>query len=259
MTTQTESSQSIGQMSLDFGTCESAAFTTCQPPMQSWVASRAKTSATPGSGRGLRVSVAAYGLSSPALLASYDHATCSWRTSQRSLDGDLTPFLETWPRSGLMRSGTAYRLPPLVPLTAGTGCLSWPTPSAEQHNYQEDPAQWLERRERIKAKGINGNGMGMPLGIAVKLWPTPRHSDADRGGRGDLIQAVRGNPNSHYKMWPTPTAVDHKGANTRAPGKERPLCDDDLPTRVARESSGQLNPQWVELLMGFPPGWTELD
>lgn len=43
-------------------------------------------------------------------------------------------------------------------------------------------------------------------GSAFGLWPTPRRTDADRGGRGDLIQAVRGNSNSHFKMWPTPDA-----------------------------------------------------
>lgn len=36
-----------------------------------------------------------------------------------------------------------------------------------------------------------------------------RASDAERGGRGDLIQAIRGNPNSHYReTLPTLTARD---------------------------------------------------
>jgi hypothetical protein len=39
-------------------------------------------------------------------------------------------------------------------------------------------------------------------------WPTPRSSDGERGGRGDLIQAVRGNPNSHYRLWSPPVADD---------------------------------------------------
>lgn len=40
-------------------------------------------------------------------------------------------------------------------------------------------------------------------GTESGLLPTPRKSDAERGGRGDLIQAVRGNPNRHFTM-PTP-------------------------------------------------------
>ena len=38
---------------------------------------------------------------------------------------------------------------------------------------------------------------------AFGLLPSPRETDADRGGRGDLIQAIRGNPNKHFTM-PTP-------------------------------------------------------
>lgn len=33
--------------------------------------------------------------------------------------------------------------------------------------------------------------------------------------------------------WPTPNATDFKGPSTRSEGKERPPCDDDLPTRAA--------------------------
>src|SRR5215831_11675160 len=32
------------------------------------------------------------------------------------------------------------------------------------------------------------------------FWPTIRSTDGERGGRGDLIQAIRGNPNNHYKL-----------------------------------------------------------
>ena len=39
-------------------------------------------------------------------------------------------------------------------------------------------------------------------------WPTIRSSDGERGGRGDLIQAVRGNENSHFRLWQTPVADD---------------------------------------------------
>ena len=40
------------------------------------------------------------------------------------------------------------------------------------------------------------------------LLPTIRSTDGERGGRGDLIQAVRGNANSHYRLWQTPVADD---------------------------------------------------
>jgi len=44
-------------------------------------------------------------------------------------------------------------------------------------------ASWLARRDRQKALGRNGNGMGTPLAIAIRLLPTPMASDgaAERG------------------------------------------------------------------------------
>jgi hypothetical protein len=84
--------------------------------------------------------------------------------------------------------------------------------------------------------------------IASGLWPTSKASDAERGGRGDLIAAVRGKPNSHFRL-PTPSASDahgHQRSATKQGG-------DALRERIG----GQLNPAWVTLLMGFPPGWLD--
>jgi hypothetical protein len=101
-------------------------------PTFSAAASPVRTSATPGNALASTASARDYGQSSPELLASYDPATSSWRTSQLCLDGELSEFSETWPRSGLMRNGTAYQLPPLVRLTDATECGLLPTPSANQ-------------------------------------------------------------------------------------------------------------------------------
>lgn len=73
-------------------------------------ASPAKTSALPGEAQDLRGSVAASGLISLELLATYDQTSCSWKTFQHSLVEDLELFSETWPRWGMIRRGAAYRL-----------------------------------------------------------------------------------------------------------------------------------------------------
>jgi DNA (cytosine-5)-methyltransferase 1 len=68
-----------------------------------------------------------------------------------------------------------------------------------------------------------------------------------------------------WTVFPTPTALDGKGS-----GKTGTLRDrlDYAAERGATKSNeydsppptgGQLNPQWVEWLMGFPPEWTALD
>ena len=119
------------------------------------------------------------------------------------------------------------------------------------------------------------------------IWPTIRSSDADRGGRGDLIQAVRGNENSHYKLFPTPRANDAEkrgefDINNRRNGLpamvkrmessskifSTPTANDwkgpnysgsgSASSRgLATSCGGQLNPMWVEWLMGWPLGWTD--
>jgi hypothetical protein len=64
--------------------------------------------------------------------------------------------------------------------------------------------------------------------------PTPKATDADRGGRGDLLQVARGNPSpsGHFKMLPTPTAK----ANMMAPSMQKWAAHRNLwPTPSARD------------------------
>ena len=65
--------------------------------------------------------------------------------------------------------------------------------------------------------------MGMPLAIAVQLFPTP-------------------------------SANDWKGSSKE--GQRRGQLTD--PAMGAVPAGGELNPEWVEWLMGYPAGWTDL-
>lgn len=61
-------------------------------------------------------------------------------------------------------------------------------------------------------------------------------------------------------LWPTPTASMHKGWSPR---HNRASTDDRLDYSIEREAhelniAGRLNPPWVEWLMGWPIGWTDL-
>ena len=56
-----------------------------------------------------------------------------------------------------------------------------PTPSACNANDGEGAETWLARREVVKERVKNGNGMGMPLAIAVQLLPTPMATDGTAG------------------------------------------------------------------------------
>ena len=89
------------------------------------------------------------------------------------------------------------------------------------------------------------------------LWPTPtvfgnynRKGVSKNSGDG-LATAVR--------QWPTPVATMSKGSSpaslTRKSGKDR--SNDRLDHAVMALDGGQLNPTWVEWLMGWPLGWTD--
>jgi len=54
-------------------------------------------------------------------------------------------------------------------------------------------------------------------------------------------------------LWPTPNSRDHKGAPGRG-CQARGGHQSSLPAEVG----GSLNPQFVEWLMGFPIGYTDL-
>lgn len=96
-----------------------------------------RTCLAPGTKKGLRGKDRAYGRNFAELLARYDLDSQSWKTSQICLLANeelgLDEFLETWPRSGLMRNGISYQLPPLVPHIAGKESGSWPTPQASDN------------------------------------------------------------------------------------------------------------------------------
>jgi hypothetical protein len=94
-------------------------------------------------------------------------------------------------------------------------------------------------------------------------WPTPLASDWKPRGPNSKQQGL----SEKVKNWPTPTTRDYKGANgfvrtqeKLAEGKQAHMGQ--LPNVVQQELGqtigGTLNPTWVEWLMGWPLGWTDL-
>lgn len=112
-------------------------------------------------------------------------------------------------------------------------------------------------------------------GTDLQSWPTPSASD---GGRTAINPILTKNGTIRHKnkaggqsfarldqvvaLFPTPKARDYKDTTAMPPSRERDSSKDSLPQRIGRESKckpgGTLNPDWVEWLMGFPPGWTEV-
>lgn len=80
------------------------------------------------------------------------------------------------------------------------------------------------------------------------LWPTAL-ADGDR----KAMFKQGGEPLGHAVRWPTPCSRDYRsgtGCTAKTQAKRR---GSPQPPEVV---GGCLNPAWVELLMGFPVGWT---
>jgi hypothetical protein len=242
--------------------------------------SRVRTSAPPEEAQASAVNGQDSGQKWPGLLAKYDRDASLWKTAQCSLFEDSEPSLEIWPRWGSMRNGVAYQQQKPAHLTSGTGCGYVPnnvdffhTPTCQGLDGGSNSRKALKKRiwqtpvaddavNRTKGKF---NSRGEPkLSAQVMRWQTPtvqdangrdRHNQRDGSTRPSLLGQAR--------TWPTPTATQHKGWS---PNHNRADTDDRLDYTVERQSFqlGQptppmrLNPAWVEWLMGWPNGWTDL-
>ena len=66
-------------------------------------------------------------------------------------------------------------------------------------------------------------------------------------------------PQGKLQSWPTPTARDWKdGTNPSDNAPTNGLLGRAAP-RDPTSQPGQLSPDWVDMLMGFPVGWTDLE
>lgn len=194
-----------------------------------------------------------FGESMPGLFASLSQDG-SWQKtcagySQSLLLGfggeDSELFCETWPKWGIVLDGHAMELPMLERHINESECSLWPTASV-CGNYN-----------RKSASATSGDG----LDTAVKNWPTPTVADTFTGN----LKSTQQKPGSMHSVnlsqavnWPTPTQRDWRGgcsANVRKDGRKR----NSLDFVVYEKQQGQLNADWVELLMGLPIGWTDIN
>ena len=202
---------------------------------------RARTSALPEPGTDSMAPDQVCGANSRGWFATYSQDSSTWKTAQLSLLGDSELFLETWPRWGSMQGGASYlRQTPALPICESASGF-WQTPVAD---------------DAANRKAGKWNSRGEPKLSAQVMWPTPTASLGTKGGRvtprksregGTLIEAV-----SARQTWATATARDWRS------GKASQATHDKNSRPLSEQVGGLLNPNWVEWLMGWPIGWTEL-
>ncbi len=222
-------------------------------------ASRVKTSRWLAEARVCSESAAAFGESSPVYLASFDPASRSWKTSGLLPAEDWLKFSQTLPRSGAMRSGTLYLLPPLVRLIYETGAGSsarWmlPTPTASDYGTNQGGSSGREgQRVRPSLSTMARRG----------LIPTPTAGDASSSGSRNTATS-KAHPGVSLTDWargdggvgrllPTPQAQDWRNAADYSDGSR------GHSPQLRHLGRGRLNPRFVAWMMGFPEGWLDID
>jgi len=203
-----------------------------------------------------------FGSNSSEPYAWYDQNTSSWKTYQRSLLTDWTSFSETFTRQGTMQNGVVFQAALLEPATKEIDGGLLPTPIASKA---------VEQKVKFKQGGYS-----LRAAIDREMLPTPttmdhlpqrspealkRQMEGARKGRtklANLREAV--NPKTvetFNNFLPTPNATDYKGRSGQGfidrHGKHR---ISDVLTKIGDNMN--LNPAFVEEMMGYPIGWTDL-
>jgi hypothetical protein len=175
-----------------------------------------------------------------ALQTMYSLDTCSWKTSQQSLaettEECLGQSLETLPSGATMQSGLVFPLPKLALTTGEIDGGYWPTPRVvdTEGGLVKNIVHQNGKFSRVKKKGERWG---------VKLKDAVHHEEK--------------------KIWPTPMAhenrLGYQNRNNGKKGTQKSLTTEVIDEMGGREKViGQLNPRWVEWLMGWPIGHTEL-
>ena len=231
---------------------------------------------TPGSDEARKMTVT----SGRKLLAYYKKSDPVGLLAKMLLDTSLwasTTCSLTWVGRATPHKRLLFQLRPSAQATDEIEYSLWPAPHANCHT----------------GSGEKGGG-GMNIQTAVKMWPTPRANDAEK--RGNVSVDPRNGLPGAVKLWPTPAAQDAKnstfppsqydrdtipGAVMRSLWPTPTASQDWKPIRPLAPSEangshgtmlvgavghqepqnvgGQLNPEWVEALMCFPIGWTDVE
>ncbi len=161
----------------------------------------------------------------------------------------------------------SFRLAQSMPRTGGTDARLSGVERWRQNITGEDgePRLW---KTPIASDSANRefyhNSRGEPnLSGMVKMWPTPKASDCKGSGPAGTKSAVH-DLKGVVMFYPTPTT----GAGLcEGTGNFQQLKKLEQAGQITEEerrnmsqgNGGQLNPTFVEWLMGFPIGWTDLN
>ena len=167
--------------------------------------------------------------------------------------GSTRCFL-TWKVKATPQGRLLFQLAPSMPRTeeteSGSSPNMWATPTAATAQGTSRPP--------------SPGGGSRDLRQDVRLFPTPTAQDnAQVRGVGKTVGTKRGTTLGGFaRMWPTPRASEWKGTGPLGSKSHNHRLEKgylDATVQERGQVSGSLNPAWVEWLMGYPEGWTDLN
>ena len=135
---------------------------------------------------------------------------------------DSELYSETWPKWGIVLDGHAMELPMLEHHINESECLLWHTSDCSDR-----------RSPKSKQQGVNNQ--------VKAYWRTPQSHNGAQGPKS--------------KMFYEECLKTGQSAITLVDQVKNQLAN----KVKLNKTEGQLNADWVELLMGLPIGWTDID
>lgn len=188
-----------------------------------------------------------------------ENASGFWPTPDVGYGGRAIPDDAVSTGRGLKRSSNGKK----VQVSLENSVKLWPTPRANDAEKRgefdvENPRNGLPAAAKLWAtpRVSDGNGAGAhgeggsDLRTQVAMFPTPR-AEFDSGkhdGRPDTLH-------SFVKAFPTPNTPRAHECESSV-GKHQPNRNQKELADVVARDGGQLNPAWVELLMGWCLHWS---
>lgn len=171
-----------------------------------------------------------FGESMPGLFASLNQDGLwlkTWQGYCQSLlpgfvEEDSELYSETWPKWGIVLDGHAMELPMLEHHINESECLLWHTSDCSDR-----------RSPKSKQQGVNNQ--------VKAYWRTPQSHNGAQGPKS--------------KMFYEECLKTGQSAITLVDQVKNQLAN----KVKLNKTEGQLNADWVELLMGLPIGWTDID
>lgn len=171
-----------------------------------------------------------FGESMPGLFASLNQDGLwlkTWQGYCQSLlpgfvEEDSELYSETWTKWGIVLDGHAMELPMLERRTNESECLLWHTQDCSDR-----------RSPKSKQQGLSNQ--------AKAYWRTPQSHNGAQGPKS--------------KMFYEECLKTGQSAITLVDQVKNQLAN----KVKLNKTEGQLNADWVEILMGLPIGWTDID